>query len=117
MVMATNRKVVNSMDALAASPQPHMEETADVTEASVDRVWNALNDKRYNWRTLEGLARDAHLPESKVEQILVTSLADKVIRSSSFDDKGRSLFTARARYKESRGLLGRLMTALSDQVR
>ena len=106
------------MDALATRPQPQMEETIDATaETSVERVLEALNDKRYTWRTVHGISHDTHLPESQVEQILVDSLADKVMRSSSPDNRGRSLFTSRARYKESRGLLGRLITALSDQVR
>jgi hypothetical protein len=115
--MATKRKLRDDVDTLATpSPTQSMGQTA-VAQNSAEAVLAALHDKRYNWRTLDGLAADTGLEPVAVEDILEKQLSDKVIRASVQDDKGRSLFTARDRYRESRGLLGRLLTALSDKVR
>jgi hypothetical protein len=65
----------------------------------------------------EGIAHDTGLQPAVILLYLKTNLADQIIRSSTRDDEGRSLFTLRERYRESRGLLGRLLSALSDQVR
>ena len=104
---------IESMEAVAADDARPVTDSETATRL----ILTALNDKRYNWRTLDGLVHDTGLPAPVVMYHLKTTLADKVIRSSERDDEGRSLFTLRERYRESRGLLGRLLSALSDQVR
>jgi DNA-binding IclR family transcriptional regulator len=80
-----------------------------------DLVIAALEDRRYEWRTIDGLAEQTGLPSAKVQEIL-ESLQEDLVRSSVPDDRGRSLYTTRKHYRETHGLGARILSALSDRV-
>jgi hypothetical protein len=72
-------------------------------------VLKALKDDRWDWRTVEGIARDPHppIPPDMVRDLL-ESMPDKVIRSRERDRRGRTLYAAREDYTRKRTLLERL---------
>lgn len=63
--------------------------TEDDAWVLVDR---ALRDPKWDFRTVEGIARETGLSEERVERLLHEN-ADKVRRAYVTDRKGRLLFT------------------------
>jgi len=78
-------------------------------------VTDALEDSRYEWRTLEGIAQQTQLPLAQIREIL-GYLENEIVRSSVPDETGRDLYTTRRHYKKTHGLGSRILTALSDKV-
>ena len=87
-----------------------------LTDAEVrDLIVGALEDQRYDWRTIEGISEQTGIPQAKVREVLET-LQREVVRSSVPDELGRSLYTTRKHYRETHGLGERFLSALSDKV-
>jgi hypothetical protein len=78
-------------------------------------VVGALEDPRYEWRTVEGIAEQTGLAVTEVPQIL-KQLNGEIVRSSSVDESGRALYTTRKHYRETQSLGTRILSALSDKV-
>lgn len=66
-------------------------------------VHRALEDPKWDWRTVPGVAKSTGLSEPQVESALSSSAA--IIRSSVPDEHGRALFTTRTHYKKRRSFL------------
>ncbi len=81
----------------------------DLTSA----VIAALEDGRYHWRTIKGIAKDTGAHEVEIVNIL-NSLSDLIVRSQDAD--GRSLFTTREHYKKTHGLGDKILSALADRI-
>ena len=73
-----------------------------------DRILNALEDPRWNWRTVDGISRDTGIPPDEV-RVFLTGSGGTVVRSIARDRQGRSLFTTRKRYRKSHSLMERLL--------
>jgi hypothetical protein len=85
-------------------------------KASLDlkaAIVKALEDQRYDWRTLEGLVRSAGVKEEQILQVL-NSMPDQVVRATTTD--GRTVFTTRKHYEETHGFGDRLLSVLTDKV-
>jgi hypothetical protein len=106
--MADFRKKDENMNALAAPAIPILNEHT--------RVLNALNNPNFTWRTIHGISRKTEIPIVRVKQIL-RDLSDSVIRSFIPDDEGRALYTTLKQYRAHSGILRRVLSALSDQVK
>lgn len=72
-----------------------------------DRIWKALEDARWDWRTVDGVSKEIGLPEEEVLRILESS-PDEIIRSRIPDERGRALYTTRQHYRRRQGFLERL---------
>ena len=81
----------------------------DLTSA----VIHALEDKRYDWRTIKGLVKDTGAVESEIVSIL-NSLSDRIVRTQDAD--GRSLFTTREHYNQTHSLGDKILSALADRI-
>lgn len=79
-------------------------------KAAVER---ALEDERYDWRTIKGLARSTGAREDEIVSVL-NSLSDQLVRTQDAD--GRSLFTTREHYQKTHGLGDKLLSALADRI-
>lgn len=77
---------------------------ASLDAAIAQAVLNALEDPRWDWRTVEGLSEETGLPEDEVRRILESD-PDEIIRSRTPDKGGRTLYTSRSIYKGRRGFL------------
>ena len=73
-----------------------------------DRIIDALEDPRWDWRTVDGISRDTGIPPDEVRVFLARS-GGTVVMSVARDRRGRALFTTRERYRESRSLMERLL--------
>ena len=80
-------------------------------------VVSALNNPKYDWRTVEGLAKETNLPTGDVSYTLEHDLYEEVVRFVIPDEGSRSLYMTRDRYKRRRTLLSRILSVLSDEVR
>jgi len=79
------------------------------------KVINALEDDRYVWRTVEGIAKDTGLSEAAVEAALRDYDID-VITASYRDGQGRALFTTRRHYQEKRPFGWRVLGAIAGKI-
>ncbi len=80
-----------------------------------DLIIRALEDERYEWRTVDGLSKQIGILEAKVQEVLA-GLEQEVVRSSFPDDSGRALYTTRNHYQQTHGVGTRFLNALSAKV-
>ncbi len=80
-----------------------------------DQIIRALEDDRYEWRTVDGVAQQTGVPATQVQESL-ESLKQEIVRSSIPDEAGRSLYTTRRHYRDTHGLGAQFLAALSDKV-
>ena len=76
-------------------------------------VLNALEDERYDWRTVTGLARSLDADRKDIIRVL-KSMPDQIVRANA--DDGRVLFTTRSHYEKTHGFGDKLLSALADKV-
>jgi hypothetical protein len=98
-----------------AAKEGVMSENANLNLDRRNIVVRALEDPKYEWRTVEGVAEQTGLEESNVRETL-EELNGEIIRSSIPDESGRNLYTTRRHYRETQGLGTRILNALSDKV-
>jgi hypothetical protein len=80
-----------------------------------EQIIRALEDARYEWRTVEGVSEQIGIPTTQVQELL-ESLTPEIVRSSIPDEAGRSLYTTRKHYRDTHGLGAQFLAALSDKV-
>jgi len=76
-------------------------------------VVQALEDERYDWRTIGGIAKSLRITNPEVVSIL-NSMPDQIVRATS--DDGQGLFTTRSHYEKTHGIGSKLLSALADKV-
>jgi hypothetical protein len=76
-------------------------------------VVQALEDPRYDWRTLDGLVRATRISENDILALL-NSMRDQIVRATTAD--GRTVFTTRNHYEKTHGFGDKLLSALADKV-
>lgn len=86
-------------------------------DETVEVLVKALEDKRFRWRTLSGLAGQSGLAQEEVTRIL-TDLrqAGVVIRSEVPAATGEELFTTRRHFESSAPLGARLSAAFRNRA-
>ena len=80
------------------------------------KVFQALGDPAWDFRTVSGLARDCHCSESEVEAIL-DQFSQLVRQTVIPDPKGRKLYTLSSRRVGGMELLGWARTLISKSFR
>jgi hypothetical protein len=87
----------------------------DVVTDNTQRILGALENPKYQWRTLEGLAAETGVAPDELNQVLAGALSDQVV--TTHDKSGRALYTTRQHYRSSQPFVNRLLTVLSDRIR
>ena len=83
-----------------------------------DLIKSALEEPRYNWRTIEGIARETHVPRAEIMRALMELSQEGIlVRSSKIDKTGHVLFTTRENYSKNHNLIERILSAVSDRAR
>jgi len=82
---------------------------------STRAVMEALEDPRYLWRTVDGVARQTGLTPKEVLAALEAS-ADRVLRAGAVTPDGAPLYTTREHYQRHAGFGPRLLAALRNRV-
>ena len=85
------------------------EEVKDPQEA---RLFEALEDERWDWRTLGGLQRSCGMNETEVRQ---TVAKYPTLMRESRSSTGEPIFTLQRRYLERKGFLTKLLDFMSHQ--
>ncbi len=89
------------------------EQIFDPTER---RVWEALSDPAWDFRTIDGISKATGLPESEVRAIL-EKYPDLHRKSAVPDQQGRELFTLRSRPVKIRERVAFLRTLVTKSIR
>ena len=76
-------------------------------------VVRALEDDRYDWRTIGGIARELGITEAEVLEVF-RSMPDDILHAKTED--GRSVFTTRNHYEKTHSLGDKILSALADKV-
>ncbi len=71
------------------------------------KIIGALEDPRWDWRTVDGISRDTGISPGEIYGFLGRS-GDTVVRAVTRDRHGHALFTTRKRYRENHSLMERL---------
>jgi hypothetical protein len=82
---------------------------------SIRAVMEALEDPRYRWRTVAGIARQTGLTPKEVLAALDAG-SDRVVRARATAPDGAPLFTTREHYQRNAGFGPRLLGALRNRV-
>lgn len=101
-------------------PQPQENPKVQKWESAISdpeerKVFEALSDRNWDFRTLEGMEISTGIPGPAIKSIL--SKHRKFIRRSIIPDaKGRELYTLRSRRVKGRELLGWARALISKSV-
>jgi hypothetical protein len=96
-----------------ASPALHQDVNVEYSER---KVLEALEDQRWDFRTVDGIAAETGLPESFVSDTL--RRYPNYVRVSPIPDRcGRVLFTLRDRPKKNREIFSELRAFLAGSSR
>jgi hypothetical protein len=81
-------------------------------------VVRALENPKWDWRTVDGISEETGIDRNKVAIILtfLPNLVD-VVQSSLPDKLGRALYTTRKHYNSRRNLANRILSTFSDRIR
>ena len=86
-------------------------------DEAVEALVRALEDKRFRWRTLSGLAEQSGLAQEEVTRVLTDlKKAGVVIRSDVPAATGEELFTTRQHFEASAPLGARLSAAFRNRA-
>jgi len=89
----------------------------DSEERIIDLVISALEKNGYYWRAIDSIAKDTGLNETDIKSALKGLMRDGiVVRAPRKDAHGRILYTTRKHYRETRGFLTKLASALANQI-
>ncbi|SRR5258708_7809765 len=81
------------------------------------RLIETLEDDRYRWRTIEGIAAKTQIPEARVRSMLEELIQrGVVVRSSLVAPDGRALYTTRNHLKRKSSFFQRLAAAFRNRA-
>lgn len=78
------------------------------------KVLKALENPRYRWRTVRGIAAETHLEEDMV--LWVLDDAEDVVKSAVPGPNGADLFTTRENYLKKANLFERIRSAVTNRL-
>ena len=83
----------------------------------IQKIIAALEDSRYKWRTIQGIASQTNLDDKQVIEALSELRAKGVVMRSSIPSKdGADLFTTRDHYKTFAPISERLSAAFRNRA-
>jgi hypothetical protein len=79
-------------------------------------VVRALENPKYNWRTVDGISQETGIDPYQVALIL-KFLPNKTELVQTTDRLGRDLFTTRRHYNRTQNVLNRILSTFSDRIK
>lgn len=100
-----------------ARRETNMRELEPTSARAYDAMIAALEDHRFRWRTVNGLARQLRFSKSETT-VLLDKLIEQglVIRSSIASPKGEELYTTRKKFAKTATFLERLRAAIRNRA-
>ena len=80
-----------------------------------DDVKKSLEDGRYKWRTIRGIAKETRSSPEEIQNLLTTH-SDVVIKFSIPADSGEELFTTREHYRRMQSPLVKIISSVTASV-
>jgi hypothetical protein len=80
-----------------------------------DDVKKSLEDSRYKWRTVRGVAKETGSSPEEIQKILVQH-PDVVVKSSIPADSGEELFTTREHFRRMQSPLIKFASSATTSV-
>ena len=90
----------------------NMPDLADGSEST--QVLHALENPKYVWRTVDGLAREVGLPKGRITDVLSHIPSNVLVTTRS--RKGQ-LFSTRRHYTQRQSTLSKILSVLSDSLK
>lgn len=79
------------------------------------KVIGALNNDRYKYRTLRGIAKEAGVPEEKILKV-VREHSDEIVILFRTTKDGQPLFASRKKYQKKATAMEKVMGAFLNRV-
>jgi len=99
----------NAVDDISPSGKSHEEIRQEVI--------TALENKNYDWRSIDGISRETHLPKGEIKDTIKQLIKEgSVIYAPYKNKKGHRLYTTVKQYRKTRGILVRIVSTLTDRV-
>ena len=89
--------------------------TLDNKDEKAKKVFTALQNSKYTWRTIRGTARETGLEREEVESIILEK-SEQIARSSYTTPKGEFLYTTKERFKSFASPLEKIGGALRNRL-
>jgi len=102
------------MSSIAASEfQPSGKSLQEIRQ----EVVSALESEDYDWRSINGIAQETHLPRFEVEEMLKRLIKEGlIVRAPYLDKKGNKIYTTVKHYRKTIGFVGRLISTLTNRI-
>jgi hypothetical protein len=88
----------------------------EIPRETIDKVVTALENDKYDWRTIDGIVRETNLSFNDVFGVLKKLDGEGRLVQSNIRHSGKQLFTTRNYYNKSRGLLDNIRSSWADSV-
>ncbi|QYJ78356.1 hypothetical protein [Shewanella acanthi] len=77
------------------------------------RIQIAFNNDEYEWRTINGVAKESNVSNELV-QMYIAENGSEIVKSSARNEKGESLYTSRNNYR-NRSISERLSSIIRNR--
>lgn len=79
-----------------------------------EKIEKALENEKYSWRTIRGIAAEAKIDREKVSNY-ISIHGDKVVKSSAVNQRGEQLFSLRSKRRKKSGFFERIASAVKNR--
>ncbi|MDG5814951.1 hypothetical protein QA601_07680 [Chitinispirillales bacterium ANBcel5] len=87
----------------------------DESHSELEKVLRALENKKYRWRTIQGIAEEECMSAERVECVIHAN-KEKIVRSSLKSEKGETLYTTRRHYKQNASVCERIVASFKNRI-
>lgn len=77
-------------------------------------IKKAFANKNYEWRTISGVAKEANVSTEEVKRY-ISSHGSEIVKSSSRNEVGESLYTLRESYRANAGVGSRISSIFRNR--
>ncbi len=87
----------------------------EFTKEDVKDVFDKLDNPKYEWRTIEGISKEAGIDPHIVQKVL-RAKGNKIIKSAYLSNSGEELYTTRRKFKKSSSFLKKMIGAVKSRA-
>ena len=79
---------------------------------NIEKVMSALDDERYDWRSVKSIAEETGIVDTEVLSIIQIKKRD-LVESTNTDDDGLHYYTTKTNYERRKGFGSRFFESLT----
>jgi hypothetical protein len=88
---------------------------AEITTEEVEKVIKSLENPKFKWRTVKGVAEECAVPQETVRRV-IDQESQRILRSSALSKDGQELFTTRAHFLKKASAWEKFTGALRNRI-